>query len=85
MNTKGSQTGNQHHSTLRCLPLLERATGLSLISVLLTVGWMISVAYQPSTLRLANPDLEVVVVLCVLGLTLALVSTVALLQTWKKP
>jgi amino acid transporter len=62
----------------------ERLTAVVLGVVLLSVAWMVAVAYQPSGwLRLASLEMEVVAVVGLLTLALLLVSAVALLHTRK--
>ena len=41
-------------------PMLERTTAFVLVAVLLGVGWMAVVAYQPDVLRLPSESAEVV-------------------------
>jgi uncharacterized membrane protein (DUF485 family) len=60
---------------------LEWLTGLVLAAVVLALGWMLVVAYQPEWLRLASATAEVVGVVVLLGTALLLVSVVALLHT----
>jgi hypothetical protein len=61
--------------------LLERVTAAVLLAVLLALGWILCVAYQPAWLRFAPAEVEVVVVLALLSAALLLVSVVALLHT----
>ncbi len=61
--------------------LLERVTAAALLLVLLALGWMVVMAFQPHQARLASTMLEVVVVLALLLLALLLVSLVALIHT----
>jgi hypothetical protein len=60
---------------------LERVTAAVLLAVLLALGWVVCVAYQPGWLRLAPLEVEVAVILLVLVAALLLVSVVALLHT----
>ena len=62
-------------------PLLERITGLVLVLVVVALGWMVVVAYEPTWLRFAALQVEVIVVVALLSAALALVSLVALLHT----
>jgi lipid-binding SYLF domain-containing protein len=62
-------------------PVLERATALVLVLVVLALGWIIGAAYVPGIIRLVSAELEVIVVLVLLSLALLLVSVVALLHT----
>jgi hypothetical protein len=65
----------------RPLELLERITAAVLIAVVVAVGWMVLVAHEPLQLRLAYVELEVLIVLILLAVSLLLVSIVALLHT----
>ena len=60
---------------------LQRLTALVLLVVLLSLAWMISVAYQPQYLRLFSVEAEVIIILALLVTALLLVSGVALLHT----
>ncbi len=62
-------------------PLLERATALVLLLVLLAVGWMVLAAYFPEWDWRLPPDAQVALVVALLTAALALVSVVALLHT----
>jgi hypothetical protein len=62
-------------------PWLERVTTVVLLLVLLSLAWILTVAYQPKWLRVLSLDLEVVLVVGVLIVALGLVSLVALLHT----
>jgi hypothetical protein len=61
--------------------LLERVTAGVLSAVVVALAWMLVVAYQPGCLRLPRPEIEVMIVLALLGAALVLVSMVALLDT----
>lgn len=61
--------------------VLERITAAALLLVLLALGWMIVMAFQPHQARLASTDQEVLVVVGLLLLALILVSLVALFHT----
>ena len=61
--------------------LLEPITGLLLVLVELALGWIIVATYLPEGIRLASPEVEVIVVLALLSLALLLVSLLALLHT----
>ena len=63
------------------LALLERITAVALVAVVVALGWMAVTAYAPDWLRLSSLELEVLLVLGILGVALALVSLVALLHT----
>lgn len=65
----------------RGLALLERATAAVLGAVVAALGWIVLLAYQPQWLRLPSLELEVLLVLGLLGAALILVSLVALLHT----
>jgi hypothetical protein len=65
-------------------PLLERITGLVLVLVVVALAWMVAVAYEPTWLRFAALQVEVIVVVALLSAALALVSLVALLHTRSK-
>jgi hypothetical protein len=62
-------------------PWLERLTAAVLLLVVLALGWIILVAYQPTWARLAAVEAELLVVLGLLTAGLVLVSVVALLHT----
>jgi hypothetical protein len=59
---------------------LERVTALALLLVLLALGWMVGMAFQPDWMRFTSTDAEVLAVLGLLLGTLLLVSLVALLH-----
>src|SRR5262249_5675594 len=59
-------------------PWLERLTAVVLLLVVLALGWVIVVAYQPGWARLATVEAEVVLLLALLTVALVLVSVVAL-------
>jgi hypothetical protein len=61
--------------------LLEWLTATVLLGVVLALVWMTTVAYQPEWLRLASVQMEIIVVLVLLGSALLLVSVLALLHT----
>ncbi len=60
---------------------LERFTAALLVVILLTLGWMVWVVYQPAWSNWASTETEVIVVLVLLAAALGLVSVVALLHT----
>ena len=60
---------------------LEQLTAAVLLAVVIALGWMIVVAYQPAWFRLPSVEMEIVIVLVMLGTALLLVSVVALLHT----
>ena len=60
---------------------LERLTATLLVVVLLSLGWMVWVVYQPAWGSWASTETEVVAVLVLLAAALGLVSVVALLHT----
>jgi hypothetical protein len=62
-------------------PLLERLTTLMLLLVVILLGWILAAAYLPEVVRVAPPEVEVILVLGVLLAALLLVSVVALLHT----
>jgi hypothetical protein len=62
-------------------PLLERATALVLLLVLLAVGWMVLAACFPAWDWRLSLDAQVALVAALLTAALALVSVVALLHT----
>lgn len=66
------------------LAFLERATAVVLALVLLSIGWIVLMAFAPHAARLSSPDLEVGVLLVLLLAALVLVSSVALLHTRPK-
>ena len=61
--------------------LLERLTAGVLLAYMLTLTWMITVAYVPGFCRLLSIEAEVILMLVLLGAALGLVSLVALLHT----
>lgn len=61
--------------------LLDRLTGAILIAVAMAMAWMVVVSYWPAVARLASMQLEVILMLGLLGAALLLVSLVALLHT----
>ena len=65
--------------------LLEEVTALVLIVNMAALAWMLIVAYQPTWLRLASLEREVIVVTVLLVAALLLVSLVALLHTRDRP
>jgi hypothetical protein len=62
-------------------PWLERAAAVVLLLVLVCLGWMVAVAYQPSWLRFFSQEVEVIVTCSLLAAAIGLVSLVALLHT----
>jgi hypothetical protein len=62
-------------------PLLERATALVLLLVLLALGWMAVAACSPGWDWGLSLDVQVGLVVALLGAALTLVSIVALLHT----
>jgi len=60
---------------------LELIASAVLMLVILSLGWIVVVAYQPGWLRLPSLTGEIVVILGLLTATLLLVSVVALRQT----
>ncbi len=75
MNTDGPAPGTPRY------PLLERATTLILLLVLLALGWMALAACFPQWDGLLPLDVQVGIVLALLTAALVLVSVVALLHT----
>jgi hypothetical protein len=63
------------------LRLLETITTLVLLTVVLTLLWIIAASYAPEAVRLASTQVEVIVVITLLAAALLLVSVVALLHT----
>ena len=61
--------------------LLELVASGVLLLVILSLGWIMLVAYQPNWLRLPSVELEVLLVLGLFTAALLLVSVVALQQT----
>lgn len=72
---------SSENPTPRGQALLERLTVAVLLAVVAALGWMTLAAYAPDELRLPSLELEVVLVLGILGAALILVSLVALLHT----
>jgi len=66
-------------------PWLDRLAGLSLVASLLATAWIAASAYYPDSLRFASVEVEIVVCVVVYGVTLALVSAVAIAHTRAKP
>jgi hypothetical protein len=60
---------------------LENVTAAVLIAVVLALGWVMVMAYQPESARLPSLEAEVVFTLVLLAAALILVSVVALLHT----
>jgi hypothetical protein len=60
---------------------LERLTAAILLLVIVSLGWMVAVAYEPDWLRLISVEVEVIIVGVVLVAALVLVCVVALLHT----
>jgi hypothetical protein len=73
--------GDKPTSATSLVRLLEGITAGILILVVVALAWMIGAAYAPAWLRLASPEIEVVVVLALLSGALGLVSFVALWHT----
>jgi hypothetical protein len=67
--------------TRNALALLERITAVVLILVIASLGWMIAAAYLPDVAAWATIELQVAIVLALLGAALILVSVLALLHT----
>ena len=67
------------------LTLLERITAVLLIAVMIAIGWIVLIAYQPSIFRLASDEAEVLIIVSLLVVTLGMVSLVALLHTRGTP
>lgn len=61
--------------------LLEAVASGVLLLVIVSLGWIMLVAHQPTCLRLPTLELEVVLILGLLTAALLLVSVVALWQT----
>jgi hypothetical protein len=61
--------------------LLENVTAAVLIVVVLALGWIMIMAYQPEWARLPSLEAEVIFTLVLLAAALILVSVVALLHT----
>lgn len=73
------------------LTAMRRSTGLLdilasawLVVSLLTVAWIAATAYQPEWLRLASLEAEIVICIVVFGVTLGLISAVAIAHTQPK-
>jgi len=60
---------------------LEQLTALVLVAVVVSVGWMVSAAYEPTWFRFLSLDAEIIVVLALLSGALILVSAAALVNT----
>jgi len=60
---------------------LEKLTAFVLFLVLLSLVWMVTVAYQPTWLRVFSSEIEVLLTTVLLLTSLGLVSVVALLHT----
>jgi hypothetical protein len=61
--------------------LLEPITAIVLLLVIAALGWMTLAAYEPAWGQGAGAEMQVVIVLALLGAALVLVSVVALLHT----
>jgi hypothetical protein len=61
--------------------ILERLTALALWAVVALLGWVVLAAYLPGIARMAPEEVEVVVVLALLSVSLGLVSLLALLHS----
>jgi hypothetical protein len=66
---------------MRPITLLEQIATAALALVILSLGWIMLMAAQPTWLRLKSVQMEVLLVLGLLIAALLLVSTVALRQT----
>jgi hypothetical protein len=62
-------------------PALERLTTGVLLVFIMTLAWIITVAYIPGFCRLMTVECEVILMLVLLVAALGLVSLVALLHT----
>ena len=62
-------------------PVLERLTAGVLLVFIISLAWMITVAYIPGFCRLMTVEVEVILMLVLLVAALGLVSLVALLHT----
>ena len=60
---------------------LEHLTAVVLLAVVIALGWVVVVAYQPGWLRLPSVEWEIYIILVLLAAALLLVSLVALLHT----
>ena len=65
----------------RTYPVLERLTAGVLLAFIISLAWMITVAYIPGFCRLMSVEVEVILMLVLLIAALGLVSLVALLHT----
>ena len=63
------------------LILLERLTGIVLLLVIASLGWMLVVVHLPEWGQWATPQIQVIVILALLTAALLLVSVLALLHT----
>ncbi len=66
---------------MKPISLLERIATAALALVILSLGWIMLAAAQPTWLRLPSVQMEVLLVLGLLIAALLLVSAVALRQT----
>jgi hypothetical protein len=60
---------------------LEKVTAFVLFMVILSLVWMVTVAYQPTWFRVFSSEFEVLLTTVLLLTSLGLVSVVALLHT----
>ena len=60
---------------------LEQLTTVVLLAVVIALGWVVVVAYQPAWLRLPSVEWEIYIILVLLAAALLLVSLIALLHT----
>jgi hypothetical protein len=60
---------------------LEHLTAVVLLAVIIALGWVVGVAYQPGWMRLSSVEWEIYIILVLLAAALLLVSLVALLHT----
>jgi hypothetical protein len=60
---------------------LEQLAAVVLIGVLLALGWILLMAYEPDIARLESEKVEVILVVVLLTVAVGLVSVVALLHT----
>jgi hypothetical protein len=61
--------------------VLERVTAVVLCAVIMSLAWMVSVAYQPDYFRFCSIEGEIIIILGLLMAALVLVSVVALRHT----
>ena len=77
------QDNTSHNLPQRSDRFLDRLTGAILTAVAIAMAWMVAVSYWPDVGRLASTELEVILMLGLLGAALLLVALVALLHTRK--